>query len=702
VNTTPSFTSAQPIYARELSGVLNAGMLASTTFNHSGGRAELALAAHTIYRVRLNGGFIACGPARTAHGHARLDRLDLSPHLRTGENLLTIEVVSHHSDGFSHANDPGFLQAEIVLAGTVTRFTSPDNRHFTLTTLPHRATEVRRFSFQRGFSEVYDLTAFPPRPLTPVRRSARRLLPRRVPLPTFQLSPFTQLVSGGTFELDATTPEKPYWWETRGHELCKQYPRESWAANPHHAVAAATYTAERPAVAPLAWPLPLAPGRFAVLSLPAELTGFLRLTVRTTGKTVLAASFDELLPESGHANPRRADCVNTIGWTLPAGTHELESIEPNSMKFLQLQCLSGSAEVLLADLRRYEYPLPELAVLLPDPDRMAILRAAAATFAQNSVDYFMDCPSRERAGWLCDSYFTARASLALTGSLDLETAFLENFLLSPPDAHLPEGMFPMCYPADHPDGNFIPQWSLWLVLQLLEYRRRGGDADLVERFRPRVQKLLGFFSRIEREDGLLRALPGWSFIEWSKSNDFQRDLNYPSSFLYGAALAAAAELYDFPGLAARSAAVLAAASAESFDGTFFVDNASRSSTASADTYTPTRNRTEVCQYYAFAFGAATPQTHPALWQTLLTDFGPHRARTGLHSEIHPANMLVGIMLRLDLLTRHGHHDQALAELTEYLLPMAKLTGTLWEHNNPSASCNHGFASHAATFLLRKE
>jgi len=65
-------------------------------------------------------------------------------------------------------------------------------------------------------------------------------------------------------------------------------------------------------------------------------------------------------------------------------------------------------------------------------------------------------------------------------------------------------------------------------------------------------------------------------------------------------------------------------------------------------------------------------------------------------------MLVGIMLRLDLLTRHGHHDQALAELTQYLLPMAKLTGTLWEHNNPSASCNHGFASHAATFLLRKE
>ena len=28
----------------------------------------------------------------------------------------------------------------------------------------------------------------------------------------------------------------------------------------------------------------------------------------------------------------------------------------------------------------------------------------------------MDCPSRERAGWLCDSYFTAKTEYVLTGT----------------------------------------------------------------------------------------------------------------------------------------------------------------------------------------------------------------------------------------------------------------------------------------------
>ncbi|MHB8336004.1 MAG: alpha-L-rhamnosidase-related protein [Ignavibacteriaceae bacterium] len=34
-----------------------------------------------------------------------------------------------------------------------------------------------------------------------------------------------------------------------------------------------------------------------------------------------------------------------------------------------------------------------------------IYSAAVQTFRQNSVDIFADCPSRERGGWLCDSYF---------------------------------------------------------------------------------------------------------------------------------------------------------------------------------------------------------------------------------------------------------------------------------------------------------
>ena len=57
----------------------------------------------------------------------------------------------------------------------------------------------------------------------------------------------------------------------------------------------------------------------------------------------------------------------------------------------------------------------------------SIFNAAVETFKQNTLDIYMDCPSRERAGWLCDSFFTARAEHYLTGASTVEKNFLENF-----------------------------------------------------------------------------------------------------------------------------------------------------------------------------------------------------------------------------------------------------------------------------------
>jgi alpha-L-rhamnosidase len=108
----------------------------------------------------------------------------------------------------------------------------------------------------------------------------------------------------------------------------------------------------------------------------------------------------------------------------------------------------------------------------------------------------------------------------------------------------------------------------------------------------------------------------------------------------------------------------------------------------------------VCQYFAFFFDVASPQTHPQLWQVLREKFGPQRKAGGLFPEIHPANAFVGNMLRLELLSRYGLNRQILDESLSYLLYMADRTGTLWENVDPSASLNHGFASHAVVTLYR--
>ena len=70
----------------------------------------------------------------------------------------------------------------------------------------------------------------------------------------------------------------------------------------------------------------------------------------------------------------------------------------------------------------------------------------------------------------------------------MEDLFLENYALPDKFEYLPKGTFAMCYPADFPNGEFIPNWTMWLVLELEEYKHRGGNTELVEKFRNKLRR----------------------------------------------------------------------------------------------------------------------------------------------------------------------------------------------------------------------
>ena len=36
----------------------------------------------------------------------------------------------------------------------------------------------------------------------------------------------------------------------------------------------------------------------------------------------------------------------------------------------------------------------------------------------------------------------------------------------------------MCYPADHNNGNYIPNWGMWFVLELEKYVKNTGDVEI--------------------------------------------------------------------------------------------------------------------------------------------------------------------------------------------------------------------------------
>lgn len=669
----------------------------------------LRVTASTLYRAFVNGAFCAHGPARGPHGWFRVDEWELSNMVKPGENLVVIEVAGYNINSYYLLDQPSFLQAEVVANGEVKAATGAAGGAFTAYILPDRVQKVERYSFQRPFSEVYRLGAGcdawrkePGAPFEPVGCAAleeKKLLPRGVPYPSFATRPALGHVSSGELE-----PRRGEFKPRRNSGLSgigpqfKGFPESELDTIPSIELQrfATASRAEVGQPLPSETELKLAGNSFHILDFGTNFTGFLGATVACHAKTRIFFTFDEIL-SGDDVDFQRLGCANVVAYELDEGTYTLESFEPYTMRYVKAIVLEGDCEIGNVYLREYVNPDTDRARFKAPDERLERLFAAGVeTLRQNAVDVFMDCPSRERAGWLCDSFFTARVAKDLSGNTLVEKNFFENFMLPEKFAHLPEGMLPMCYPSDHYDGNFIPNWALWFVLQLEEYLERSGDREMVDALKPKVLALFDYFERFKNDDGLLEKLEGWVFVEWSNANDFVQDVNYPTNMLYAGALAAAGGMYGMPELAEQAEAIRDVISKQSFDGEFFADNAVRKD----GRLEVTRNRSEVCQYFAFFFDVAAPETRPELWRKLRDQFGPERGETKAFPEVHPANSFVGNMLRVELLSRYGRCQQILDESVDFLLYMAERTGTLWENVHSRASCNHGFASHIVHTLYR--
>ncbi len=663
---------------------------------------ELRLAASNLYRLFINGALVGYGPARAAHGFSRVDIYDLSGW--AGKlTRLSVEVYSAHINTFYTVEEDPFFAAELRQDGVLLA----DAANFSAYRTADRVQKVRRFSYQRAFTEVYRMTHDPDalfggrapyhHPVETVPVAMNQLLPRHVSYPTLEKQTAVCAAHGTVCLADVARP-----WRDRSDKLVdnityKGFPSAEQTEEVTAEVRRFRYTpCDTPSPA-IPHPESLTSQTYALYDFSRTLTGFFDLTVRAETDTVLYILFDEVLT-GDTVNPFRNSCCNVIKYTLAPGQYHLLNFEANSARFAAVVVTEGTAAV--ADFGMVRYENPDVARFqwdCGDTELNSIVHAAAHTFAQNAVDVLTDCPSRERAGWLCDSYFSSRAEAFFTGENRVERNFLENYARYTTRNGFPVGMIPMCYPADFPDNCYIPNWSMWYILELKNYIDRTGDEAMRALSREKVLGLVDFFAKYENEDGLLENLDSWVFVEWSKCNDpaYTCGVNFPSNMLWAAALDAAADLYALPALHEKAAAMRQTLRTQAWNGDFFEDNAVRNAEGRL---TSTGHTTETCQYYAFYFGVATPDSHPTLWTRMQTVFGPRRDASTVYPDVFPSNAIVGNYLRLELLLRYGNHTQVLQECRDFFSGMARLTGTLWEHSALSASLNHGFASVAAVYI----
>lgn len=697
------FEKAQAIWADGRSEEMNCE-LSFRTVIPKGEETKLFLAASSIYRLWVNGEFICAGPARAAHGWYRVDEICLSPFLTEDRNYVVTEVLGYNVNSYDTLDQPSFLTEEIWQGNEVISYTGGES--ITIHDFKNRVQKVQRYSFQRAFIDAYqyeDENKY----MYHMNESAqslckieiqtdKRYIYRDVEMPGFEtLEPVSVIKKGTAYYEKEKTEIIPEEYFFKIKQDLKGYAREKTEIHVSEEAQKIQLQETECSVNAIAIrQLPLS-DEYAIYELPYNATGFfdIRLEVREKSRTFVM--YDEIL-SNGSVDFLRMNSCNCFVYRMNAGKYRLMNFAPYTMKYLQIVVL-GECIVEQVQFKEYKNSSVLKRIHLPQDTELALIYdAALESFRANALDLFMDCPSRERGGWLCDSYFTSSVEYVLTGKNVIEKAFLENFILNKEFRHIPEGMIPMCYPADHNNGNFIPQWAMWYVLEIEKYVYGNQDFELAERSKNLIYSLLKYFESFENENGMLENLQGWNFIEWSRANDpdLVNGVNFPTNMLYMRMLKCVSALYKDLILERKADRLRKNIRKRSFNGMFYTDNEHRDKNQLVNPGICT----EVCQYYAFFTGVATVKEDSELWKIMKNKFGPIRSTINDYPEIAGTNVFIGKYLRIELLYRQGLFEEVIKEIKEVFLGMAKETGTLWEHTLPTASCNHGFASYVLYWL----
>lgn len=688
------FLQAKPIWAKGQSEQKNTFVVFTS---HITAQKDLLLhiAGTAFYRVFVNGSFLAAGPARCAAGYVREDIITLPAE---GELDVVVEAAGYYCKSLATVQQPSFLMAEVRCGQTVI---ATLNRDFAAYMLPCKVQKVERYSAQRHFTEVWDYRQQQGQLLNQWKVETEELpgkpkvIDRVAPYPMYRDVPLSKATVKGTYEFQEDTP---YIKERYSWKMASDWGFFPYDGIEHHPFAWVQRLAQHKQQTDVQLPLRLQEGEYALFDFSRIEAGFVTAALRAVSDCDVVISFCEYMPGDVFQF-QNMNVHNVLEFFLEKDDERgLQSFEPYTFRFVMVAARKGTVVLNSLGMKTYMFDTTGAKEPhIPSEELRRIYRAAVRTFAHNAVDLYFDCPSRERAGWLCDTYFTAKTEYCLTEKTAVEDAFLENYRLFENKGDFPHGMLPKCYPSDAMEHQpYIPQWTMWYILEVEEYVHERGNEDKKELFRKSIYDLLDFYRGHENEDGLLENLPGWNFVEWSKANDWTQDVNYPTNFLYAQTLECIARLYGDEQCRIRSAQVRRAAIEQSFQDGYFRDHAIRDK---AGVLHLCQEASEACQYYAVLFGKLNMDSreYAYLKHLILRVFSPGRDDDS--AQIFPVNMFIGAYLRLEALLKMKQYDLVLQDVVGFFGNMEAYTGTLWEYKNGKGSYDHGFASYALVVIL---
>ncbi|MDC7286608.1 family 78 glycoside hydrolase catalytic domain [Blautia schinkii] len=701
------FQKACPVWGEELSYEYN---------QHLGFRTDVTvpqetdirihIAARSYYRLYVNGEMKSHGPARAAKGHCRVDEIMLRA---AGVIKIAIEVIAYDKD-VKYCNDntmePGLLACEVCTAdegGNWKTAAATGTDDFRYTELLYRSPMTELMSHCRGIMEHYCLTPEwaqwrtddyklwkCPVSLNETVRFQKRGTPYADyhPIPVSTLQRVKRLVPDKAHRKDSL------------HELAKMINPSWYEKLDEEERFVDLLLAEKEETFSGRWNrqydkinvLNCEGNAAFVFCIPASELGFVHIRLETERAAVVDIINSDYKSGEGTVDGN----TYAVRYELAPGSYDLTTFEPMLVKYIKLVFRTdGGVTFHTPELLDYAYPDEKLCTFeCSDGELNLIYEGARRTLRLNTLDIFMDCPQRERGGWLCDAQFTAPAAWQMFGDLCVEKDFIENFMCTDFDDYK-DAFFPEVYPGvsrvDKSPG--IESWSFWLLTQFWDYYQRSGDREFINRCYSRIKAFLDAVAAHVGESGLFENFD-ILFVDWSLSNsDFcLKPISIPVNCLIVRAYECMAELYGterWSTLAARvrkridEVRMLTGADSDGYryeNGRFLSNGCRTESGLALELWCGFhRNDRERIRTFTESMGTA-PVKRP----------DPNIGRS---------NLFIGLMIRFEVLAKAGRIDTLVRELKDVYLPqLLKGPGTLYEGIHDPSGC-HGFNANAGALIV---
>lgn len=738
------FQKAKGIFLPGKSAVPNVLAAFRLDFHYSGGHAEFTVAAHTFYRIYLNGIFLGLGPAPAAFGRLKADSYDLTGRLEE-ENQLAVEVMGYVPREFNYStHETSVFFGELTVDGHVAAATGEEGwkcgtlpyRDFWAEALSHgRRYPVELYALQEGYAD-WRRGALPQETGFEVvaegveetwRDGGNREIPagqrivqrRATAMPDMEEIRGLALTGVSSVESAAFDGAAGNWWETDGYLARSggediRRPSFSRAGYQDRAFAG-SLKEERDGTGAVSYEIN-PKGKVAALefALKEAETGLIGLCFETEGPATVDILWNDFLDSEAKV-PAKADSVNRIiRLESGGGKISFESMEPHFLKYIRIIVeTKGFFRLLDVYVRRYRFPdMGRAFFLCSDMEINRIYQASKRTLLTNTLAFFLDSPERERGGWAGDSYWTGRASAMVMSDVTVERAMLYDFLAADYAEALP-GTFPCCCCGGAKrDPGLMYTWSLFVLLELTDYYRRTGDEALKEDFRCRVETFMEASQTLKNELGLLENIPGSVFIDWSASNNSANTapICTAANGLYAFVADRLGGMYERESYRAEAEQIRSVfrkqyreVERSKYDLFTMYPFLSDSMSLKDGKLVENKVYSEAAQYYYFWAGLLRREDAPQLWKTLLEQFGPapQKYRGTMQLSVGNCGVFFGHMMRFELLSRFGETElleDELKILCGYM--MGQDPGTFWETLGGTDSRNHGFGSHYGVVVMR--